>query len=622
MSLVFDESKALVNERFNLSTQYSEEAWDLASEFINDLRDTVTRINTSFADIKNTYTPPDSSVILATPPQAPAWSINDAIAPSPVELNETIFTDIATPIFTGQLPEINIPELPDTDIDTKDIDNVGLTKFISDLHNIKIPNAPALEYPGAPTLKDIVIPALPSFTKPIFNYTPPNATLNPPATIFFYDEQAYASDLLNSLKENLANSLQVGGTGLGADVEEALWDRMRARQEVLHEQKYNEVIASFAARGWIRPPGALTAAMRELSREQARADALLNNEITIEQAELALKNAQFTISTIVDLEKALLAHSDAVNNRALEAAKATQDAALKVFEAHIACFNAKWDGYAKAANVYAEMIRAETLAIEAYRAQMEGIKIVAQTQELQVNLYQAKMNALKVRSELYLAAIEAAKTEAELDKIKIDAFLGNVKIFEAKVNAVTAKLNVWQAQMAGQKVLQEIYDAQVKSYGVQIESYKAQIESQNSKATAIAHLNSNLIQQYQADVDAYKARYGAEIAKADTMAKMYNADVQAFEAQIKNYSAKIMGNIESNKLNVQNNSNLLQLALKQAEVNIKAAEQTNTLRIEAIKAGANVSAQLAASALSGIHAQASMGFSGSYGESTTHVLNE
>jgi hypothetical protein len=88
-----------------------------------------------------------------------------------------------------------------------------------------------------------------------------------------------------------------GGTGLDATVEAELWARFLQRKETENAKLYLDAENYFAARGFDLPPGALSGRLNEISIEIARANGIANNDIAIEQAQLAQKNTQFYLDT-------------------------------------------------------------------------------------------------------------------------------------------------------------------------------------------------------------------------------------------------------------------------------------------------------------------------------------
>lgn len=96
---------------------------------------------------------------------------------------------------------------------------------------------------------------------------------------------------LNKLK----SMLEDGATGLPTEVEQAIWDRALARNEIQNLKMYQEAEEYFAARGYELPPGALAARLQEITIEIERSNLQTNNDIMINQAQLEQSNLQWAV---------------------------------------------------------------------------------------------------------------------------------------------------------------------------------------------------------------------------------------------------------------------------------------------------------------------------------------
>ena len=87
------------------------------------------------------------------------------------------------------------------------------------------------------------------------------------------------------------------GTGLGADVEDALWNRQEERDLLDLQEAKDRVTAEWAARGFGLPDGVLTMLLMDLETKHSDARLTASREIAVKQAELALNNAHFAIES-------------------------------------------------------------------------------------------------------------------------------------------------------------------------------------------------------------------------------------------------------------------------------------------------------------------------------------
>jgi len=378
--------------------------------------------------------------------------------------------------------------VPENDINY-DFQEMSLT---NDLPSLR-PEAPSDEeltpatvsIPGRPTFSTVTIPTI---TIPSYDIVEPDVNFN-------YSESEYSSDLNTVLIEAVKNAVENGGTGLGEEVEAAIWERGRNRTELENERLYAETEEYFESRGYEIPPGMLSGRLLEITKEINRNNQQLNYEISIEQARLAKEHSQFIISSAIQLEGQEKELFNATAARLLEAAKA-------------------------------------------------AVEVILTTYKTKVDAYVAKLQASSLE-------VEIAKTQAEV----------------------------------------------------------------------VTKSNENLVSIYQSDIEAYKIRVATELSIVENIAKVYSYKVAGYEADAKAIAVTLDGQIEEYKAKISQANNQTELSLKEAELTLQGYLGAMNLTAEGQKAISNISAQLAASALSSVSASASLGDSLSRGVSTGYSYN-
>lgn len=150
----------------------------------------------------------------------------------------------------------------------------------------------------------------------------------------------------------LVDAIQNGGTGLVADVENAIWQRSRDKEHIEANRMEEEAIAAVAARGFALPTGALTARLQEV--QQAAADKVSTHarDVAIKQAEIELSNTRFAVEQS-------LAHRRAVINSAMEYMRAYMMAPDMAIKEASALVDAKGSLFRNASVYYEMELRAE-----------------------------------------------------------------------------------------------------------------------------------------------------------------------------------------------------------------------------------------------------------------------
>jgi len=590
----------LVNSQFNEANQYAEEAWNMAEPFIEELRNAIEIGDIDTAAVDFTFEPVTEELVTVDKPDAIIIpEIDNSLYPGLSGLTDVSTTiDVTLPTNSVSPISIDTPAKPNV-VDPTDPGDPATSK------DVTVPDAPAISYPPEPVVNTTyLMPDKPNISFPSFTAVAPIDDTVVPTNTFNYLEEAYQSDLLDALKVKLAADLAAGGTGLGATAEAAIWDRAQDRQAELDEKLYDETMNFFSSRGWSIPPGALAGRLAEAHNESRRSSEKLNNDIAVEQARLAYQNIKDTISAITALEQVLIQHSDTVANRALEAAKYTVEAAINIFNAHVAKLNIAWEGYKAAASVYEVMTRTQALLVEIYTAELNAVKLESDIELSKLEVYKSQLQAISLQVEIYKGELQGAATLAEVERLKLSMFQQRVEIFTAKVNANTAKYNQYQAEWSGEATKAQVYSEQLKGYVVELDAAKTELEIRAKQIELAIAKNENVIKLYSANIDAYKADLAGQQAYIDGVVKVYAADTGMYEADTRKAIAEAESNIKVNEANLRALQGRLELELKQAEVNIANANAENQLRIEAAKAGAAVTAQMAAGALSSVNTSA------------------
>jgi hypothetical protein len=192
-----------------------------------------------------------------------------------------------------------------------------------------------------------------------------------------------------------------------------------------------------------------------------------------------------------------------------------------------------------------------------------------------------------------------------------------VDIYTAKINANTQKYNQYQVEWQGEATRASVYSEQMKAFAIEVDAAKTESEINKIKADIAASINDSRTKNYAAEVDAYKAQLQGEIAFIEAALKEYTARGGIYEADVRLAVGRAEMNLKTNEANLRTMLAQLELELKQAEVNIANMNQANQLRLEAAKAGAAVTAQMASSSLSSVNASASQGVSTGYSNDMT-----
>lgn len=601
-------ASTLVGNQFNQAASLAQGAWSSAMEYLAALS------NLGTVEIARTPigAPPAAPGLVGMPtfPGLPVLSMRDVPDIERPEFDTITIPDLTVPDFTVLAPDVVLPDMPQlaTPADPGDAPDVG---------DVAVPAPPSFELPAAPVFDETVIPAMPEIAVPQFegDRLPVPEIEAPGGQVFVHTEGVFSSDVQDALRERLLEGLRAGGTGIGATAEEALWDRSRRRLDRELTRKRREAADAYAASGAMLPPGAMLADLRQMDRDHENALLDLNRDITVEQARLAQAQAQFVIEKAIADVTLSVDHFNRVNQRAFEAARAAADYAFRDVEARVSIYNASVARFTAQAQAYELRIRAMLGELDAYKTRLEGARIEGEIKAQAVELFKAQVAGVQAVISVYTARLEGARIESEVIKARLAAYESRVRAYVARFEGERAKIDAFTAQIGGEKARVEIYATQAQAYESRVRGVAVQADIAKTKADTVARVNESRVETMRADAQVYAARVDAAKAEIDAAVRRLGLDVDVFKAQteavkdtndaaVRLYGADVSAWEAQGRLAIEDSRIAQDNALRSLEL---LARQLQSL--------AQVSAQMAASALNSVNASASLGYTESASKS-------
>ncbi len=609
--ITFNGAANLVDNRFQTAQNYASDAWRTAEEFLDRLG-RLGRLNYPHARIGTEPAAPDFPDIPA-PPDFPGISVRPVEAPLAPGLDDIVFEEIPIPEFTVLPPDVFLPEAPE--LQWPEAPDGPPTPG-----EIVLPPEPDLRLPDPPVFDPVDIPSMPGPITPNFEgERPPLPHLEVPGNLFVHQEAAYASPLRETLTRKVLDELQDGGTGLAPETEEALWERGRARLTREYEALAREIEDRFAAAGCVAPGGPMLALLRQIRADQAEKLADLCRDIGVKQAEMARDQGRFAVDTAVALEAQNIELFNAVAARAFERASAVARFGYEALDAEVNIHNARLAHYQADAAVFESRIRASLAGLEQYKTRMEGARITADIQSQAVQAYKIQLEGATALVSTYKARMQGVSARAEVERQRIMAYESAVAAYVAGINARTARINAHSALLAGEKAKAEIYGEQVAAWSARVAALKDQGEARLQAAVETAKART---EKYRADVAGYEARVRSAVAEAEVLLRGGEGTMRAYEALVRARGVETDSKARQYASQVDLYMKTAEVSLKEADMLLQSSLGEMRLEVEKIRSGAQVSAQMAASALSSVNASAQIGYSESKGERQNTSVTE
>lgn len=575
---------AQVTTHFSNARSYASSAISSANAFI-------TALNSSIAGLE--MPPMDFDVTWPVPPAVEGvtpFVVGDVATEFPSDDSGVPPPDPGGGFITPDRP--TAPTLPTY---TLDIGADPEKPLPPDVATITMPDGPeAWTPPADPTLLTISIVPFAGIDPhndwlDRLSTAPADLSLAAPTPFSFTPPARYGSDLLNAVTEAIRSRL-AGGTGLDPVVEQAIWDRARSREAQLAENNLDEAVRNHSARGFSLPSGALAAQMRDAQRLALSKASEVSRDIAIKQADLEQANVKHAIEQGLALEGKLIDYANQIEQRAFEAARYLAENAVQVYNAQVEGFKALLQKYATYADIYRTLIQSETAKVDAYKAQVDAERAKAEVNKALIDQYRARIEVRQAQIELYKNQILAAQALIEAEKLKVETFGERVRAYVAEVNADTAKVEAFKAKVDSNRALVDIY-------GVDVQAYAAYTNALGSAARARADVYSASVGGYKAKVDAFTARVNAAAEKVRAAVAVKELGIKGQELEVQRVGSANQLQVEFYKTLIGQYEAQKSLGLQRTKIISEDYLALKAMVADASKVGAQVNAQLAASAL-------------------------
>lgn len=576
-----------VGTTFSRATQYANEAKAELTGFLSALNAAVYPAPT-VSVTWNSIAAPALPALPATPAM-PTIAFTAPDAPTPLTLTTP---DITIDDFTEVAPSVTMPSAPTLDF--------GALPAAPVVGAVTVPSAPSIPTVSAPSYLSVNTPAFGGVDLNeafLSNLTTiPTLTLVAPTPYSYNRGPEYASALLSSLKATLASRMN-GGTGLNAAVEQALWDRGRDRETQIWLANSAEIARTSEALGFAMPPGVVAAQLEAAQRDYVGKLSDLSRDVSIKQADLEQENMKQTITQGMELEKSLIDYSLQLERVAFESAKFMAENAVQVYNARVEQYKALLDAYRTYAAAYEAIIRGQLAKVEAFRAQVAAEQAKADVNRTLVEQYKAAIEAGMSQVEIYKAQIGAAQALVEIERSRVGLFAEQIRAYVARVNGETARVEAYKAGVEAETAKVQVYKVKADAFAAKVGAQAEEAKANTARFEALQRAKSAEFDGYRARVDAERARIDALGAQSRTLLDAYRAAAAAIESSANMHARVWEGQVKQYEAATN-------VTLQAAKINGDNVLATNAARLDAAKAGAQVYAQLTASAYSMIKGSA------------------
>jgi hypothetical protein len=615
-----ENATSIVENNMALMTTFARSSFSAATNAIQSLASTELALPQGNAPAAPSIALPTFPISTGILPPFPSFNVPLEFTPAaPPTLDVVGLDDIEIPDFHPTTALGTIPSAPSA-IDISGAPDAPTFSVVN------IPDAPIIGLPSAPDLVSLNIPTFTFPTLPTFDAVAPEFNAAAPSPVINWSEPVYISPNMDLIKVEIGKML-AGGRGMPIEIEAAIFDRGRSREDVTALKAVQESFDTFASRGFSMPPGMLAEQVNKANQQNQLAVNSLERDLLIKAADWQIENLRFAVTQGIALESQLISLFQAAATRSFEIAKAQLDAGIALYNALVSVYNARQNAYQVAASVFKTRIEAAISTVEIFKAQVEAEKVKGEINDQSVRVYTAQLQAISSEVEIYKAQIGGAQAKAELNRSLSEQFKSQVEAYAAGLNAQKIRFDAYESQVRGETAKTGAFEAETRAYA---ESVRAATEKGNLK---VKNLEIKL-ENFKGQLQAYTSGNEAQISRIRSAADIAQSQTSAYSARVQAYSAEQNALVARDNLSASVAEAQARTAVALYEVSIKEFDAAITriieqakIQISSLQAAAQTASQLAAGAMSALHVGATISASGSagvtYGQSfgVSHSVN-
>lgn len=589
-----DQAYDLVEGAMTVATTQALTAYDAAVTALEDIKSIEFLYPESFVPPEFNWEM-DPKIQAVEAPTLNSWYSMGMNLPELVETELVGFSNGVAPTFDRPIVSLTIPAAPPPI-------NLGAVPTLDpiDYSELVFPPAPTLVKPTMDTLTAITVPVFvaptfpPDFSElaPDFTVADPNATPN-------WTESTYTPDLLPEVRVVIERLMT--GAAIPPAVEQALWDRARAREDVTAQKAMADAFTDWAGKGFTMPPGMLVEQVNVARQQALLSTNSLSRDVAIKHAEWMQENVRFSVVQGLAYETVLINLWENAVKRAFEIAKMTVEMQIKLYEVQVGVFKARMEAFRIKADVWKTRLEGIKVQLDAYLAQLEAEKTKGEINDQKVRVFTALMNALNTEVDLYKAEVSTIGIKADVIKTKVQIYGEQIAGYSAWLNA--------------QKVAYEAFDIQVKAETSKATFLEAATRAYAAEVQAFSTVEDTKIRRYEVDakvmalrVDAYKAKLDAARVELDMVINTNKVELERFDIMMGKYKADQNLNAERAKLAVTATESTLRSQLMYFDAKVKEwnaaaqiADAKTEIQSRALQAVAANATGLANATMSSIH---------------------
>lgn len=523
-------------------------------------------------------------------------------------------SDVTIPTFTPSISGITIPDAPNASL-------IPAPGAVPTAPDFEFPDSPAITLPDRPLLYNIELPDQPNVVLPILNLnafpTLPDLNVD---TLIPWSEPTYSPEIWADVKNQLLTFLG-GGTGMRPDVEEAITNRGKDREDRMVRQQVAQAIDEWAARGYTAPPGLLAKQIATIQEEGLTKKLGLQREVVIKAMEQELENLRFACQQGIAAENLFVQIHLAAMERLFLVQRLHVELQIQYYQVLVEAFKAKLTENQIRAQVYEVQVRAALAQIEVYKALIEAESVKADMNKTLIESYKAEIEVRETLVRIYEAQVRAVAVRAEVFGTEVNAYRGEVEAYAARISADKNRFDAYESRIRGEAAKVGIIEAEARAYQARIGGIEAGVRAETAAL-------EGEVERFRAEIAAYQAQLAGQSALAEQELRSIQANVAGYQADTQRFIAAT-GAEEAKarlELGAWEAQSRVEVAHYEAQISrfralLEKVVQQATMALEGIKSAGSLASTISAGALAAMHVGATMNGSGAVSASGSDAVS-
>ncbi|GEM_PF-801007 len=460
---------------------------------------------------------------------------------------------------------------------------------------------PTLVLPDVPVLDSLNLPTLPTITfEPFTAKKPDISSIEAPLETFAFTPEKYTSDLLNRVKTRVGSMLD-GGTGLPANVAQALRDRAFSAVDAEEERATQQAVDEYAARGFSEPSGLLNKRLSMVRQNSQNERNKLSRDIHIQDQQIAIENLRFAVTEGVALESRMMEDHAEFMRVSLATAQAVQDVRIRIFDARVSLATLDLQAYQTEAQVWREQLQGKLLELEKYRAQLEGERLKGTLNEQKVRVYNAQLAGVQSLIDMYKADVQAASAVIEQNNSQIQLQRSRIEAYAERVNAYKTEWDAFRSKLESNNTRAQLYGLVEQGYATRIQAWGNAQDQKVRRSQLEIDQNKLRLDSWQTQRDKLLADLEAEKTRLTATADIYRTRLGVYETSARVQGIASDANLRKVSVGLEAERARVDTQLKNTELAINQVVELGRVIVAKLQGIAQTSTQLAASSMSAVN---------------------